>query len=72
MLERKPRNGKEGSCRGSGVYAALSSSLIENRYSNQTQQTDQCIHRKEIKLITTTKWQRHLVINYHNRVTKHD
>ena len=45
-LERRPRNGREGSCSGSSGYTVLTSSLIENIYPNQTHQKDQFIHRK--------------------------
>ena len=40
----RTRNGTEGSCSGSNDYAASTSSLIENRYSNQTQKIDKFIH----------------------------
>ena len=49
MLERRPRNGREGSHSGSSDYDASTSSLIENRYLNQTQKMGQFVHRERNK-----------------------
>ena len=46
MLERRPKDGREGSHNGSSDYAATTSLSIENKYPNQTQQIDLLIHRK--------------------------
>ena len=45
MLQRKPRSNREGSHSGSSCFAAVTSSSIDNRHLNQTQQIDQFIHR---------------------------
>ena len=45
MLERKPRGIRKGSYSGSSDCAALTSSSMENRHLNQTQQIGQFIHR---------------------------
>ena len=50
MLERRPRNGREGSHSGSSDYAALTTSSKVNTHPNQMQQIDQFIHRKKSKL----------------------
>ena len=49
-LERRPKNGKEGSHSGSSDYAASTPSSIENRCPNQTQQIDKFIYKKKPKL----------------------
>ena len=45
MLERKPRNNREGSCSGSSNYVALTSSSIKDRHLNQRQQICHFIDR---------------------------
>ena len=45
-LERRPENGREGSCSESSDYAASTLLLIEYRYPNQTQHIDQFIYKK--------------------------
>ena len=40
LLERRPKDGREGSYSGSSDYAASIPSSIENKYPNQTQQID--------------------------------
>ena len=50
MLERRHKDGWEGSHNGSSDYATSTPSLSESRYPNLTQLIDQFIHKKDIKI----------------------